>query len=121
MRSKGAAWIAAAEGGPCDAMALWSQSGRLLEIEPGPAWSALAASHAERIRAMRGQDSVGKEASLPPFQRFTEVVLIGLRADMKAVLAAVEACLLTDDEFRAGPTAWGRLPNPIWGHLAWSD
>ncbi|KAA0158743.1 hypothetical protein FNF31_05269 [Cafeteria roenbergensis] len=121
VRSKGAAWIAAAEGGPCDAMALWSQSGRLLEIEPGPAWSALAASHAERIRAMRGQDSVGKGASLPPFQRFTEVVLIGLRADMKAVLAAVEACLLTDDEFRAGPTAWGRLPNPIWGHLAWSD
>ena len=121
VRSKGAAWIAAAEGGPCDAMALWSQSGRLLEIEPGPAWSALAASHAERIRAMRGQGGVGKGASLPPFQRFTEVVLIGLRADMKAVLAAVEACLLTDDEFRAGPTAWGRLPNPIWGHLACSD
>lgn len=117
MRSKGAAWIAAAEGGPCDAMALWSQSGRLLDIEPGPAWSTLEMNHTKQMEAVRSEGGAAGGRPLPRFQRFTEVVLIGLRADMQAVLAAVKACLLTDEEFRAGPAAWGRIPNPIWGHL----
>jgi len=115
VRSKGAVWIAAAEGSTCDAMGAWSQSGRLLELEPAAPWAALKEQHAAACEAAAMSGTAA--AALPPFARFTELVIIGLSMDGAAVRAALEACLVTESEFAAGPGEWGGWENPIWGHL----
>jgi len=42
-----------------------------------------------------------------------ELVLIGMNMDEAALRARLDACLLTDSELAAGPSAWTRLHNPF--------
>ncbi|MCD4865147.1 zinc metallochaperone GTPase ZigA [Pseudomonas sp. PLB05] len=42
-----------------------------------------------------------------------ELVLIGMDMDEAALRARLDACLLTDTELAAGPSAWMRLHNPF--------
>jgi G3E family GTPase len=48
--------------------------------------------------------------------RRQEIVVIGIAMDEAALRARFEACLLTDEELAAGPSAWAafRDPFPEW-------
>jgi G3E family GTPase len=52
--------------------------------------------------------------------RRQELVFIGIGMDEARLRAQLDACLLTNEEWRAGPRAWGRLadPFPAWGQVA---
>ncbi|MFB7876718.1 GTP-binding protein [Nocardia sp. NPDC056064] len=91
LRSKGFCWIASRP----ELAAIWSQAGPNLTFEPGAWWSSL---------------------EVPPGQ---EIVFIGVRLDAPAVRRALDAALLTDPEYAAGPTAWTTYPDPFpaWGEL----
>lgn len=91
LRSKGFCWIASRP----ELAAIWSQAGPNLTFEPGAWWSSL---------------------EVPPGQ---EIVFIGVRLDAPAVRRALDAALLTDPEYAAGPTTWTTYPDPFpaWGEL----
>ncbi|MBF6211171.1 GTP-binding protein [Nocardia puris] len=91
LRSKGFCWIASRP----ELAAVWSQAGPNLTFEPAAWWSSLEVS--------AGQ----------------EVVFIGVRLDGGKVRALLDAALLTDEEFAAGPRVWTRYadPFPAWGEL----
>ena len=52
--------------------------------------------------------------------RRQELVFIGISMDEKGLRAALDACLLTDTEWRGGSNAWARLPDPFprWSRAA---
>ncbi len=85
LRSKGFCWIASRP----EIAAVWSQAGPNLTFEPAARWSAL------EIAA--GQ----------------EIVFIGVTLDRQSLRAALDAALLTDTEYAAGPRAWVRYPDPF--------
>ncbi|MBF6334546.1 GTP-binding protein [Nocardia abscessus] len=91
LRSKGFCWIASRS----TLAAVWSQAGPNLVFEPAAWWSSL---------------------EVPPGQ---EIVFIGIKLDCDKVRALLDAALLTDAEFAAGPGAWAEYsdPFPAWGEL----
>ncbi|WP_280348933.1 GTP-binding protein [Nocardia neocaledoniensis] len=91
LRSKGFCWIASRP----ELAAIWSQAGPNLTFEPGAWWSSL---------------------DVPAGQ---EIVFIGVRLDAAAVRRELDAALLTDAEFAAGPAGWAAYadPFPAWGDL----
>ncbi|MEV0295676.1 GTP-binding protein [Nocardia sp. NPDC050710] len=91
LRSKGFCWLASRPG----FAAVWSQAGPNLTFEPAAWWSSL---------------------EVPAGQ---EIVFIGVRLDGDHVRALLDAALLTDAEFAAGPTEWSAYPDPFpaWGDL----
>ncbi|MFD6389181.1 GTP-binding protein [Nocardia sp. NPDC060259] len=91
LRSKGFCWIASRT----ELAAIWSQAGPNLTFEPGAWWSSLG---------------------VPAGQ---ELVFIGVRLDKAGVRRELDAALLTDAEFAAGPVAWTGYadPFPAWGDL----
>ncbi|WP_431971183.1 GTP-binding protein [Nocardia sp. bgisy134] len=91
LRSKGFCWIASR----ASLAAIWSQAGPNLTFEPAAWWSSL---------------------EVPAGQ---EIVFIGVKLDGDRVRALLDAALLTDAEFTAGPEVWADFddPFPAWGEL----
>lgn len=85
LRSKGFCWIASRP----DLLAVWSQAGPNLTIEPAQYWST---------------------ADFRPGQ---EIVFIGVRLDGEKVLALLRAALLSDAELAEGPRRWASYPDPL--------
>lgn len=85
LRSKGFCWIASRP----DLLAVWSQAGPNLTIEPAQYWST---------------------ADFRPGQ---EIVFIGVRLDGEKVLALLRAALLSDAELAEGPRRWVSYPDPL--------
>jgi hypothetical protein len=50
---------------------------------------------------------------LPYGDRQQELVIIGMGMDEAALRAGFDACLLTDEELRAGPDAWSCYEDPF--------
>ncbi|MET8872979.1 GTP-binding protein [Nocardia sp. NPDC004604] len=91
LRSKGFCWLATRP----EFAAIWSQAGPNLTFEPATWWSAL---------------------EVPAGQ---EIVFIGVKLDLDEIRRLLDAAVLTDAEFAAGPTAWSTYPDPFptWGEL----
>ncbi|SON60318.1 Putative metal chaperone YciC [Mycobacterium simulans] len=85
LRSKGFCWIASRPG----IVAIWSQAGPNLVIEPAQYWST---------------------TDMPPGQ---EIVFIGIRLDRARVQRLLASALLTDAEFSSGQRDWLRYPDPL--------
>lgn len=85
LRSKGFCWIASRP----DLVAVWSQAGPNLTIEPAQYWST---------------------AGFPPGQ---EIVFIGVKLDRAAVLRLMTSALLTDAELAEGPQRWATYVDPL--------
>jgi G3E family GTPase len=49
----------------------------------------------------------------PHGDRRQEIVFIGIGMDEAGLRAALQNTLLTDEEWRAGPRTWARLPDPF--------
>ncbi len=84
LRAKGFFWLAT----KAELAGEWSQAGRMLTVGAAGPWEYWG----------------------EPRQ---ELVFIGSDLDEEAVRAKLDACLLTDDEFAAGRSAWRSLPDPF--------
>jgi len=108
LRSKGFFWLATRH----NVVGIWSQAGQVITTESGGTWWAATPREeypespellAEIERLMDGAFG----------DRRQELVIIGRRLDQAALRAALDACLLTDDEMALGVRAWRRFPDPF--------
>jgi G3E family GTPase len=106
LRSKGFFWLASRP----DDVGYWSQAGKQIVVEYAGSWSGDDEVEETEILAQlngNGQpyavlaDAPAKEA---PHQ---ELVFIGVDLNVAHLRAVLDACLLTDAEFAAGPEGWG--------------
>ncbi|QLG60603.1 CobW family GTP-binding protein [Halorarum salinum] len=96
VRSKGTVWVA----GRDEAALFLSQAGPSVRVEPDRQWmAAMSESRREMQRRMNPDVEWDDEHG----DRRTELVVIGRGMDDDAVRAALEDCLLTDDEFELDP------------------
>ena len=105
VRSKGTVWVA----GRDDVALFFSQTGPSVRVEPDRQWmAAMEESRREVQRRMNPDVEWDDEVG----DRRTELVVIGRGMDEDAVRAALEDCLLTDDELDIDR---GSLKNPFPG------
>lgn len=110
VRSKGFFWLACVP-----AMAgQWSQAGAVARHGPAGYWWAAVAPEQwpddpESVALIRSKwdEQVGDARQ--------ELVLIGMQMDQNALCAALDACLLNDEEMAQGPAVWETWPNPFEG------
>jgi G3E family GTPase len=109
IRAKGYVWLASRP----DWAVAYSRAGKVASAEPvGHWWAASdrgnwpAEGHADR----REIEAIWQE---PYGDRVNELVFIGQAMDRAAIERAFHACLLTERELAAGPTAWARLADPF--------
>ncbi len=108
IRSKGNFWIASRP----DFCANWSQAGAVSRNELAGMWWAATPDvywpeEDEHLQIIR------KRWQAPYGDRQQEIVLIGIGMDSAALVAAFDACLLTDDEEALGMDKWSSLPDPF--------
>lgn len=113
LRSKGFVWIASRNrvGG------VWEHAGKSLAIRPGGPWHAAVPFELWPEGSFEKMDVWSMQTG----DRRTKLAVIGQFTDAAgrdAVRAALEACLLTDDEMVAGPAAWARFEDPF---RAWPE
>ncbi|MEY6433436.1 zinc metallochaperone GTPase ZigA [Thioalkalicoccus limnaeus] len=111
LRSKGFFWLASRH----DLAGQWSQAGGL--VYHGPAgwwWSAVPEAHWPTDSEAR--ERIESEMVGPYGDRRQEIVFIGQFLEPEAIRTRLDACLLDDDEWRAGPDTWRHYPDPfpIW-------
>jgi G3E family GTPase len=108
LRSKGFCWLATRH----DEALLWSQAGCSVTLGPeGHWWAAVP-------RDDWPDDEVERAAVLDDFagpygDRRQELVFIGIEIDRHMIEQCLEECLLTDDEFAAGPEVWSAWHDPF--------
>jgi G3E family GTPase len=112
IRSKGFFWLATR---PAIA-AEWSSAGGILHLGAAGAWWAAVAREEwpDHPDAAATIDGNWEE---PWGDRRQELVFIGADLDRDAIVAELDACLLTDDELAGGFARWASLadPWPAWG------
>lgn len=108
LRSKGHFWLATRH----DLIGLWSQAGGSAEYKPVGYWWAAA----PRSRWPDDDDTwraIMRDWQEPFGDRRQQIVYIGQDLPRAAMSAALDACLLTDEEMARGPEAWRGLPDPF--------
>jgi G3E family GTPase len=109
IRAKGFFWVASRN----NFAGQWSQAGRVLTVQPlGTWWATLTAEELEESRELFEQ-SAAEEWQEPWGDRRQQLAFIGQEMDREAIVADLDACLLTDAEMEAGPHAWARYPDPL--------
>lgn len=111
VRLKGAIWLATRH----DQAAEWSHAGRVFALHSAGMWAA-ATPPEEWPEEEEFAQSVREVWEEPYGDRRTELVVIGQSIDRAAIEAAFDECLLTDEEFAAGPSVWDAWhdPFPAW-------
>ncbi|MDP5142806.1 zinc metallochaperone GTPase ZigA [Rheinheimera baltica] len=108
LRSKGYFWLAST---PQHAW-LWHQAGGIARYNmAGLFWQAVL--KAEWPQEPELQEAIMQSWAEPYGDRRQELVFIGQQLDKTAMLAELEACLLTDAELAQGEQHWQLLPNPF--------
>jgi G3E family GTPase len=110
IRSKGCFWLATRP----HLSGSWSQAGAAARHGPGAAW--WAAVPREEWPAAEDTETLAHIAEAweePHGDRRQELVLIGIGMDHARIRGLLDACLLDDAQWRAGPAAWQRLPDPF--------
>ncbi|RCS43984.1 GTP-binding protein [Bremerella cremea] len=108
LRSKGFAWIATRN----DYAYHWSQAGVSIQLNPAGIWWDAASDdywpdeEEERAQLLSQFDGTYGD-------RRQEIVFIGIELDRDLVEQRLNACLLSDLEFMAGPDCWAKLPDPL--------
>ena len=108
LRSKGFCWIATRP----DWIGLWSQAGQVAEFSPHAVWWDTVPQDEWP------DDPESRMGIVCQFEgeygdRRQELVFIGRKLDEAAIRAALDACLLTDDEMTGGPEAWMTFADPL--------
>jgi G3E family GTPase len=108
LRAKGFLWIASRP----EIMGIFSQAGISITIDPMARWWA----DTPRERWPDDPESLEHAASLwdpETGDRRQEIVLIGAGMDEAALRAQLDACLLTEAEYAAGPALWSTFEDPL--------
>ena len=108
LRSKGLIWIASRHDWAYD----WSQAGCSIRMNPVGYWWAAAPRESwpedeEAVAAIHSRFA-GEYGD-----RHQELVIIGQQLDREKIETLFNACLLTDQEWNAGPTAWLQMDDPL--------
>lgn len=130
VRSKGFFWIAV-DGG-MDDLAMWAQAGRIWQFSTGRPWWATVPEDRwpSEVKVLaRGTEEEkyalsksGTSSAIIPGgggwlekwgDRGSEIVIIGIRMNHDEVRNALNAALLTDEEFAAGPEVWEEYEDPF--------
>ena len=118
VRSKGLMWLATRH----DYGGEWSSAGNILGCEPLGKW--LAATPQDDWPDDEEFREEAKSIWNEPYgDRRQELVLIGCDLDEESLTAALDECLLTDDELAEGPEAWADYDDPFepWDDLEVCD
>ena len=108
IRSKGVFWIATRP----DYAGFWSQAGAVARNScAGKFWAALPEE--ERPSDVDSIKALDRSWVEPWGDRRQEIVMIGQGLDRASLEAMLDEALLTDDEFRRGPSAWVSIPDPF--------
>jgi G3E family GTPase len=108
LRSKGYFWLASHH----DFAGLWSQAGGSCRCEPAGKWLAAVPQDAWPEDVRQDTDYL-KDWDETFGDRRQELVLIGIEMNKEALTAALNSCLLTDEEMRQGSEAWSLFHNPL--------
>lgn len=108
LRAKGVLWLATRN----DMAGQFSIAGNCLTMEPGGPWFA-AQDAAEIADDPETMEWVGRIWEPEYGDRRQEIVFIGIETPRQAIEDALDACLLTDAEMAAGPSAWGSFDDPL--------
>jgi G3E family GTPase len=114
LRAKGFFWVATRP----DLVGTWSQAGQLLEVNPGGYW--YAASDPEHWDVDDEERAIIESHWAPEVgDRRQEIAIIGQGLNEAALTAMLNACLVTDEEQKAGPALWKTFadPFPEWSEL----
>jgi G3E family GTPase len=113
LRSKGYFWLASR----MDIAGSWGQAGGVMRHGgAGAWWAAVDAAEwpdEEEARADIIDKMHDNGAAAPWGDRRQELVFIGTDLDEAALVAQLDACLLSAAEMAAGPDAWAALPDPF--------
>lgn len=112
-RSRGYFWLASR----MDLSGSWEQAGGACRHgAAGVWWSATDHDDWPDDQALRADIALrlqDGDAPAPYGDRMQELAFIGIHVDEAAIVAQLDACLLTDAEMAAGPAAWAALPDPF--------
>lgn len=108
IRSKGFFWLATR----MQYAGVWSQAGASCRTEiAGEWWSATDRSEWPAEKEFRTEiESVWEE---PYGDRRQELVLIGQNMDRENLIRVLDSCLVTDEEYSAGPSYWKNFKDPF--------
>ena len=108
IRAKGVVWLANRH----DWAAQWHLAGGQRRLTPaGPWWAARPPESWPREEAWRRwAEAHWRE---PWGDRRQEVVFIGQKIPQASITAALDRCLLTDQEMAGGPARWREWPDPF--------
>jgi G3E family GTPase len=111
VRSKGLVWFATRN----DIAANWSHAGRVFAFEPAGFW-AVAAPDDDWQADPELKDEIDAVWEEPYGDRRIELVLIGQHVDWSKIFTDLDQCLLTNEEWMAGPAVWATFedPLPVW-------
>ncbi|GAB2918898.1 zinc metallochaperone GTPase ZigA [Rheinheimera gaetbuli] len=106
LRSKGYFWLASTP----EYAWLWHQAGGMARYNmAGLFWQAVPA--ADWPQEPELQEAIMQSWAEPFGDRRQELVFIGQQLDKTAMLAQLEACLLTEDELAQGEQQWRHFPS----------
>lgn len=112
LRSKGYFWLATR----LDWAGMWSQAGAVAQHGPaGLFWAGVDSAQWPRSEEF---DAMIDNIWVAPWgDRRQEIVMIGIDMDQDALTETLDACLIDEDLYDAGPRAWAQLsdPFPSWG------
>lgn len=100
LRSKGFFWVATRH----DIMGIWHSAGGAWRSEPSALWQA-ALPEEEQTPDDSWHEVWG--------DRCQEIVWIGVQMDEASLRAALDECLLTDQEMGMGPKRWSEFDDPL--------
>lgn len=112
IRSKGVVWLATRH----DRAGEWSHAGHVFSLHPAGMWAA-ATSREDWPDDGEFLAEIEEAWAEPWGDRRIELVLIGQYLDQERITAALDECLLTDEELAAGPAVWAAWDDPfsVWG------
>lgn len=111
VRSKGFFWLASRHDIACE----WSQAGGVCHVRPAGTWWACV-PESDRPASRENRRFLSERWREPYGDRRQEIVVIGIQMDRERLIAALDACLLTNDEMSLGIRAWADFedPFPVW-------
>ena len=107
IRSKGYFWLATRMG----LAGVWSQAGGPGTYHCAGFWWA-SAPRSGWPQPIEDRRQIRESFVEPYGDRRQELVFIGIGLDAAALTEKLDACLLDDEEFSAGPKDWENLPDP---------
>lgn len=113
IRSKGFVWLATRY----NLVGVWSQAGEVISLDYGGNWWVTVPEH-EYLEDPALVAEIKRQFEGEYGDRRQELVVIGIEMDQAAICAALDACLLSDEEMALGWRKWRRFEDPF---MAWIE